>query len=276
MNLPGTLIYRHTGLLLPVGAAAVLAVFANGSLRGENAPSFPAPELLQTGDLIWPKKPGAVVPYNSEPGKADKSDAGQWKREKEAYLKQLEKKNDLTAEEKARYTELERMTYKQFLARYLDNRSPGQATTYGTGNVSVGHVGIIQIVDGKPTVVEAMVKPGVRRISYASWIGERPGELIWVGRLKGVSTEQRAAVAETAASYVGRPYNFWNFNLSDTTGFYCSKLAWLSILTGAGFAPDDKPEPKRILWYSPKQLMQSAHVELIVDPGSYESKHTDR
>jgi len=113
---------------------------------------------------------------------------------------------------------------------------------------------------------------GVRRISYADWLRDRPGELVWVGRLRGVSPERRAAVATWAAEQLGKPYNFWDFNLEDASGFYCSKLAWLSVLQGAGFPPDDDRNPQRVLWYSPKQLMKSKHIKLIVNPGPYRSR----
>jgi hypothetical protein len=45
----------------------------------------PAADLLQAGDLIWPKKPGTFVPYNSRPGSANASDASRWQAEKKAY-----------------------------------------------------------------------------------------------------------------------------------------------------------------------------------------------
>jgi hypothetical protein len=230
---------------------------------------FPAPETLKTGDLIWPKPPGAIVPYNSRPGQTDSSDANRWEKEKAAYLAELRSKPDPTPEEKERYSALRNMSYREFVAEYLQNVSPGEVQPLGTGFVSVGHVGIIQVVNETPTVVEAMIGAGVRRLTYADWTAGRPGELIWVGRIKGITDEQRAAIAATAASFIGRPYNFWNFNLKDTSGFYCSKLAWLSILTATGFAPDDEANPKRILWFSPKQLMRSQHVEMIVSPGNY-------
>jgi hypothetical protein len=244
-------------------------LLGGSKLLGQTA-RVPPVNILETGDLIWPKKPGAIVPYNSEPGEADKSAATTWAREKKQYLSNLEKKANPTPEDIARYKELQKMTYKGFVARYLDDKLPGEVTTYGLGELATGHVGLIEVVDGKPDVIEAMDKIGVRRISYASWIGDRPGELVWAGRLKGVSPEKRTAVARIGANYVDHvPYNFWNFDLNDTTGFYCSKLAWFSILNGAGFAPDDNPNPKRVLWYSPKQLMNSKHVQLIFNPGSY-------
>jgi hypothetical protein len=232
----------------------------------------PAARLLQAGDLIWPKKPGAIVPYNSRPGEADESDAVRWRREKEDYLNQLRRNPDPSPEEKERYAALEKMTYKEFLAYYLGDRIPDQAARFGLGFIEVGHVGIIEITDGRPFVVEAMWGPGVQRLSYADWLQQRPGELFWVGRLKEVSPEKRAAVAEKAAEEIGKPYNFWDFDLEDANGFYCSKLAWLSIRKGAGFSPDDENNPNRLLWFSPKQLMKSKHIELIANPGDYGSR----
>ena len=255
---------------------AVVALFlAFTCLILAKAPGAPPTAgILQTGDLIWPKAPGAVVPYNSTPGDADSSDARRWKKEKDTYLEQLRRHPNPPAEERARYTQLSGMTYKEFVAMYLDDHSPEDGVPFGAGGVSVGHVGIIEVVDGVPTVIEAMVKPGVRRISYSEWLQERPGELIWLGRLKNVSAKKRAAVARAAAAHIGKPYRFWNFNLKDDAGFYCSKLAWLSIVTATGVPPDDKPDAKRILWFSPKQLMKSPQVSLVVNPGSYGSSRT--
>ena len=232
----------------------------------------PPASLLQAGVLIWPKKPGAIVPYNSRPGEAGESDAQRWRREKEAYLNQIRHKPSHSPQERERYSALQRMTYEEFVSSYLAGLPAGQPATFGVGNLSVGHVGIIEITDGVPFIIEAMMGLGVRRISYADWLRDRPGELVWVGRLRGVSPERRAAVATWAAEQLGKPYNFWDFNLEDASGFYCSKLAWLSVLQGAGFPPDDDRNPQRVLWYSPKQLMKSKHIKLIVNPGPYRSR----
>lgn len=245
-----------------------LVFFPAIALRAQNASASPQ-VALESGDLIWPKKPGVVVPYNSQPGKAGNDDATRWENERDAYLTELRKTANPTEEEKERYKVLKAMDYREFLSLYLDDVSPNQSTTFGNGPVSVGHVGIIKIENGNPFVIEAIVKPGVRKISYENWLRERPGELIWIGRLKGVPSEKRAAVAKIAEGYIGRPYRFWNFNLVDDSGFYCSKLAWLSILKGAGFPPDGKENPNRALWFSPKQLIKSRTIGLLVNPGNY-------
>jgi hypothetical protein len=235
----------------------------------DNSSVPPAPELLQAGDLIWPKKPGAIIPYDSRPGEADKSDAVRWRNEKEAYLNQIRHNPNPSPQERERYATLQKMTYGEFVGYYLRDQIPGESTLYGLGGIAVGHVGIIETIDGKPFVVEAMWGPGVQRISYADWLQNHQGEIFWVGRLKQVPPEKRAAIAEKAADQIGKPYKFWDFDLEDASGFYCSKLAWLSILQGVGFPPDDNVNPKRLLWFSPKQLINSKHIQLIANPGDY-------
>jgi len=268
MNPRGKPIEQTTAVLVLLGVA-LFAVTPHVVVRAENPSPFPDPAILQTGDLIWPKKPGAIVPYNSRPGEASTGDRNRWETEKRGYLTELKKKPNPTDEEKRRYSLLQGMTYDQFAGQYLENRQPDAAAPLSTGVGSVGHVGIIQIQNGIPTVVEAMVGFGVRRLTYADWTKQRPGELVWLARLKDLSPEKRVAIADEAASYIGRPYRFWNFNLEDDSGFYCSKLAWLSILKGAGFPPDDQLNPHRVLWFSPKQLMGSHHLQFIVNPGNY-------
>jgi cell wall-associated NlpC family hydrolase len=267
MKVSRVYVYPAAGALISLIATAVMLT-AIGAY-GQEDPQFPAPDTLQSGDLIWPKKPGALVPYNSQPGEAKNTDAARWEKEKESYLGELRKKAEPTEDEKQRYSALQTMTYDQFVQQYLRGAEPDQPAAFGTGNFSVGHVGIIQIQEGTPTVVEAMIGFGVRRLTYSEWTKQRPGELVWLARLKDVSAEKRAAVAKVAASYIGRPYLFWNFNLTDDTGFYCSKLAWLSVLKGVGFAPDDNDNGHRLLWYSPKQLMRSPRLAFIVNPGNY-------
>jgi uncharacterized protein YycO len=198
--------------------------------------------------------------------------ASRWEHQKEDYLNQLNKKHTLSKEEQARFERLHSMTYDAFKVQYFGARMPGEATRFGTGGLYTGHVGIIRILDGVPYVVEAMIGKGVQEVSYKDWIHGRPGEIFWLGRLKDLTADRRAAIAESAAKEKGKPYNFWNFDLADKREYYCSKLVWLSILSVAGFAPDDDKNPKRVLWYSPKQLMNSGHIDLRIKPGEYRDR----
>jgi hypothetical protein len=222
--------------LLSIAVSLSLVVQAAGA-------ASPAAELLQAGDLIWLKKPGAIVPYYSKPGEADKGDAVRWQKEKKAYLGLIIGKSSPSPEEEERYSALQKMTYEEFVSYYLGDRIPGQPATYGLGDISVGHVGIIEISDGRPFVVEAMWGPGVQRLSYADWVQKRPGEIFWLGRLKEVPPEKRAAVAEWAVEQIGKPYNFWDFDLEDANGFYCSN--WLGCPSSK--APDSRQTMIRIL-----------------------------
>ena len=139
-----------------------------------------------------------------------------------------------TDEEKERFSHSSRNELPAVRFFIFRDSATGQPTAHAAVTSRLDTSGIIQIQNGAPTIVEAMTGFGVRRLTYADWTKERPGELVWVGMIEGCSNEKKAAVAAIAASYIKRPYHFWNFNLGDDTGFYCSKLAWLSIFKGAG------------------------------------------
>jgi uncharacterized protein YycO len=83
---------------------------------------------------------------------------------------------------------------------------------------------------------------------------------------------KRAEIAIEARRYVGRPYNFWNFDLADDTAFYCSKLAWLAIYRALGFPIDGVAEPKRSFWFSPKQFLYLKTIARMHDPGIYANR----
>jgi hypothetical protein len=61
------------------------------------------------------------------------------------------------------------MIYEEFVSCYLGDPFRS-AATFGLGGLNVGHVGIIEITDGKPFVVEAMWGSGVQRLSYTDWL----------------------------------------------------------------------------------------------------------
>ena len=228
----------------------------------------PAVKDLQPGDLIWPKEPGAIVPY-AAPGQAAATDRTLWERERDEYLATLISSPTLTKEDKRRIEILRGMSFETFLKLYTEDVSPEEVTPFG-GAVGVGHVAIVRRIAGEPpTVVEAMWGIGVREISYEAWKAEREGQIFWHGRLKNIEANLRLDVAARAFREVGKPYKFWNFDLADDSGFYCSKLAWLMIRNATGIVVDGEPNPIRMLWFSPKQLLKSQYLEILQNPGSY-------
>lgn len=244
-----------------LGASSLLAV---------DPPRTPNPESLQTGDFLWPKVPDKVVPFNSQPGVATGAEREDWEAGRAAELKRMEALPHPTADEKERYQALAVLTYDQFLSTYLTDQPEGATQPFGAiGFVATGHVAIVELRGDVPWIIEAMLHKGIQTMSYADWLRGRPGEWVWHGRLKNATGAQRLAIAAAARTEVGKPYDFWNFDLADEAGFYCSKLAWFSVWKATDLALDDKPGHRRALWFSPKRMMHSGHIQLLFDPGSY-------
>ena len=228
----------------------------------------PAVEDLQAGDLIWPKVPGEIILY-AAPGQATDKDQAMWEHDRDKYIATLRSSPTLTDEDKRRIDILRNMSYETFLKVYGEDVSPDELTPFG-GVLGVGHVAIVRRIDGKPPIiVEAKWGKGVREIPYEEWKAERKGQIFWHGRLKNIDPKLRSDVAEEAYREVGKPYMFWNFDLADDSGFYCSKLAWLMIRRATNIVVDDKPNTVRLLWFSPKQLLKSPHIEILQNPGYY-------
>jgi len=137
----------------------------------------------------------------------------------------------------------------------------------------VGHVGVIEVDDSNvPWVIEALLATGVVRSRYDQWIAGRPGEIVWHGRIRELPLGDRARIAFEAKRYLSRPYDFWNFDLNDDAGFYCSKLVWLSAWRSLRFPVDGNSEPRRKFWFSPKQLLYARLIIRLHDPGSYANR----
>lgn len=248
---------RH---FLAAGAGLLLG---GGSARA--APLFPAEKNLQSGDLLWPKKPGAYIPYAAvEPS----DDEAAWEAERQEALAAL--RAELNVNTAPRLRELKDLTFASFRQRYYNGVVPGQTAFYASGGVAgVGHVGIVETTADGAFVLDANPRPGVARTAYADWIRERPEHAVWQGRLKNRTARERHAVAVEAARYIARPYRFWNFDLNDDAGFYCSKLVWMAAFRALGMPLDGNPEPQRSFWYSPKQCLNSPEVEIVLNQGDY-------
>jgi hypothetical protein len=258
-------------ILQGVALASVGSLYAIRSI-GASGGVYPRPDptLFQSGDLVWPKKPGAYVPYNSGNDRSVASDQMVWEREKNEYIQTLKAKPNLDSIETESIRLLSTMTFRDFLAIYEGNQTPGIPGAYSGSGFYVGHVAIVEIdSNNTPWVIEAVLPQGVRRMTYADWLASRPDQMIWLGRLRDISSGDRAGIPEEAKKYLSKPYKFWNFNLNDDGGFYCSKLVWLSIFRALHFAVDGNNNPKRFIWFSPKQLLYCATIDRIHDPGPY-------
>jgi hypothetical protein len=257
-------------LLIVSGVLSALGVSSQRSF-GDPPPSpRPDPALFQAGDFVWPKKPGAFVPYDAGSARTVAEDQANWEAERQAYLDSLKSQGALDEIDQQRARVLSQMQYRDFLAVYEGDQKLGVPGAYSGSGFYVGHVGIIDIdSSGVPWVVEAVLREGVRKISYADWLAARSNEMVWLGRLRDLSNDQRAAVVAEAKKYIGKPYRFWNFDLNDDSGFYCSKLAWLATFRSEHFAVDGNAKPKRVLWFSPKQFLYCRTINRIHDPGPY-------
>ncbi|MBQ9352074.1 YiiX/YebB-like N1pC/P60 family cysteine hydrolase [Phyllobacterium sp.] len=194
-------------------------------------------------------------------------DRQKFETEKRAYLEHVAKSDrNFTASREDRFN---RLSFEAFAKQYQGSQTLN-VESLGTGSiVYVGHVAVLEIWDGKPFVIEAVSGRGVVRQPYENWLASRPGEEVWHGRVADLPQEQCSKIPAEAKKYLGRPYEFFNLDLNDDSGFYCSKLVWLAIFRSLQFAIDDDPESERFFWFSPKQLMNARRVQLLYSPGSY-------
>ena len=227
----------------------------------------PDPATFETGDILWPRQPWIFIPYNSKPSGSYDPDKAGWEREKQEFLDRIKQNPNASEYDRAVAAELEAMRFEEFRARFFSGIEEDEVTAAGW-LPWIGHVAMIYVREGKPWVIESTFG-GVRMMPYEEWLKERGNSLIWHGRVKGMDTAARTRLGEDAVKQLKKPYEFFNFDLSDDHGFYCSKFAWFLIKRAMGIAPDDNPDPRRKFWFSPKQLIRSPHVQLLTNPTSY-------
>lgn len=263
---------RRDFLKVACAVAAYRAVQGPSFAQQQPSREFPRPDpaTFQSGDFVWPKKPGAYVPYHAGSANSPSQDREQWVRERDAYLRRVSKRRELDDLTRKRIESLSAMDYREFIAVYAGAQQPGVPGLYSGGSVYVGHVGLVEVdANQTPWIVEALLGKGVVRQTYSDWLRQRTDQVVWLGRLRQLDADRRARVPEMAKRYLGKPYDFWSFDLNDDSGFYCSKLAWLSIYRALGFAVDGDENPRRVLWFSPKQFLYLPTIERLHDPGPY-------
>lgn len=263
--------FMHLAVLL----AAVLLLASPTSRAQAGGTERPDASMLQHGDLVWPRNPRSIVPYDSSSASTADAQKRQWEAERNAFVARVrDPARNATKQMLQLATNLEALSYHEFQSQYLANVTPVDISRYGGGEdlFYVGHVGIVEVAaDGKRFVIEAVwgdVKM-VQRIAYEEWLRKRDGAWVWVGRIGKLTAEQRNAFVTYARTQVGKPYDFWNFDLDDDTSFYCSKLAWQALARAAKLYADDREDPRRSFWFSPKQLWNSTHVLRINAPRDY-------
>jgi cell wall-associated NlpC family hydrolase len=247
----------------------------------KSVPDFPDAATFRSGDLVWQKKKGSIVPRTRSVQAAPAQERGEWEAAREQMLADPAAAG-LSPEVAER---LKTMSYEEFERIYFTEQSPPpQGTSRSAGavghTISVGHVGLIE-VDARriPYIVEATPKRpdgavgGVIRVRYADWLKSYTNIQVWHGRFGDLDTAACRRVLNVARSQLGKPYDFFNFDLDDDRGFYCSKLVWMSVWRAAKIAADDNPDPQRGKifppWFSPKALIGAKRVAMLHSPGEY-------
>ena len=242
---------------------------------------LPNAKTFQSGDFIWPKTKGAFVP-RVRSVKAPSKEQIAWDAERDQLLAQDPATSGLSPEAAKK---LKAMTYEDYEKLYFVGPAEAARTrgvTIAGHTVFVGHVAIIEIDEqGNPFVIEATPTAGLKgavvRIAYAEWLDGKHGMQVWHGRMRDLRPSVRKRIVTEAIKQVGKPYAFFNFDLNDDGGFYCSKLAWMCVWRATpgvlrkAIAVDDDPNPHRsfLSWFTPKQMINAQRIELLHKPGEY-------
>lgn len=237
----------------------------------------PSASDIESGDLIWPKKPGIIIPYHAGEVKTLAKQKKDWETGKAELIDRLKKVRN-TPDAKKEIEKLQALSFRQFRKSYLADVQPNAVVPYDTGTGWVGHIAmILKEDDGTFSVVEALgstPNPGDNRhdevisTPYETWIKvlKENGYIFYHGRILDLSAEGRHQSAQASKSFLGQPYYFFNLNLDDESNFYCSKLIWLSVFKATGKAIDSIENPERWIWLSPKQIMNLNRVDVLNKP----------
>jgi hypothetical protein len=210
------------------------------------ATSFPSSVNLKHGDLIWARDKNSWVPYNYPAFTAlqafsDKPHAtGDW----QAFANT------------SAFSALRESTKSKKYDWFLDSVK-----------WAPGHVAIVSRVGNDIEIIEAAnAEEGVIKTPLDEWIDDwSDDDVFWVGHFKGLSKKQIADVVAVAKqqAVAHKPYNIKNTDLGDDSSFYCSKLIWYAVMKALDKAVDGDTNPKRVLPFSPKQLINSGSVEMV-------------
>lgn len=231
----------------------------------------PDPTALRSGDLVWPRADDQFV-YYLDGGPQEEA----WRQQRDAFVASVAADPAASDEDVSLAAQVRDWSYADF-ASFPGPGAPMQALV---NRPWVGHVGIVDVRDGVPWVIDATPSrrlggvngpKGVADQSYEAWL-EDDSHLqshVWHGRLRGIDAAGASAMVAAAAAQIGKPYRFFRFDLDDASGFYCSKLVWLAAWEALQVSLDGGAAARRF-WVSPLQLMRSPGVEMIYVPAGRE------
>src|SRR4051812_34346114 len=88
--------------------------------------SMPDPNQFQSGDFLWPKKPGVFVPYDAGPPRPADADKAKWYEERDRFIANVATKAPYFTP--AQIERLHKLPYEEFHERYTGPRRPGGGT----------------------------------------------------------------------------------------------------------------------------------------------------
>src|SRR5262249_25550571 len=157
------------------------------------------------GDFLWPKKPGAFVPYNSEGALDYAEEKRQWVAAKKKFIETVKANPAASPQEAALARALVDMEFREFQSLYLADSPPNQPDQYGSDQVLyVGHIAIIQDRGTDKLVIEALMGKGVVRQTYAEWVKSRDGQIVWQARMKDRPAADRSRIAQAAIEQLAK------------------------------------------------------------------------
>lgn len=151
----------------------------------------------------------------------------------------------------------------------------------------VGHLGMVDILDGQPWVIESSyVAGGVQITPYATWLHHRQSmeAHVWQGRVvrsgegqEPLNAGQLTTMLDTAHSLRMQRKRYAIFDrtaagattpLGDQDMVYCSELVYLSARSVGVDLDSRQGLARKLPFLGPKAISQSPHVRMVFRPGS--------
>jgi Permuted papain-like amidase enzyme, YaeF/YiiX, C92 family len=202
---------------------------------------------LQTGDLVWPRAGWQIVSFDD-----DRTRSQPW-----------------------------HVAYAQEIAKPGISSEETEQLDLFVRDIWVGHIALIEIVDGIPWVVDATpnrsgwAEPrtdGVAMQPYQAFLDDaaHTESHIWHGRIKpefvNPADNFGQRLVDAAKKHIGAKYSIKPRGLAKPNKFYCSKLIWHALRDGLGITLEKKglrvPQP----WFTPWDVMQADCVQLLYQP----------